>query len=97
MGIWPHTSENTVLSVECYAPTSTDITLQPGWNMVGLPSASAGNHGLPVEVTKIGYFNATMEYNVAYDYEPWNYTFEPGNGYWLYNDAPGPVVWTVEY
>ena len=46
-----------------------DITLYPGWNMVGLPSNSAGSQGLPAEVTGIGSFDATLEYNVAYSYD----------------------------
>ncbi len=97
MGLWIHMNANDTLTVEGYVPTSTDVTLYPGWNMVGLPSESSGNHGLPTEVTKVGYFNAATEYNLAYDYEPANYTFEPGQGYWIYNSAAEPVVWTVVY
>lgn len=97
MGLWIHATVNDTLTVTGTVPASTDITLYPGWNMVGLPSTSAGNHGLPVEVTRIGYFNATTEYNVAYDYEPWNYTFEASKGYWIHNPTAGNLVWTVNY
>ncbi len=97
MGIWIRMTNDTTLTVEGYVPTSTDITLYPGWNMVGLPSNTAGNHGLPSEITRIGYFDATQEYNMDYDYNPANFTFEPGQGYMLYNGADYSVVWTVEY
>ena len=65
--------------------------------MVGLPSEISGNHGLPMEITRIGYFHASMEYNVEYHYDPAIFIFEPGNGYLLYNDASYPVTWTVDY
>ncbi len=97
MGVWIRVTEDVTLTVEGYAPVSTDITLHPGWNMVGLPSQSAGNHDLPVEVTRIGYFDASDEYNLVYDYDPENFVFEPGQGYWIYNGADHSVVWTVEY
>lgn len=97
MGIWIRMVEDATLTVEGYQPTRTDITLYPGWNMVGLPSDTAGNHDLPEEVTRVGYFDPLAPNNLAYNYDPVNYTFEPGNGYWLYNGADVPVIWTVEY
>ncbi len=97
MGVWIRVTEYTTLTVEGYVPTSTDITLQPGWNMVGLPSAEAGDHGLPTEVTRVGYFDAAEEYNLAYMEDVDTFEFEPGNGYWIYNDADYSVVWTVDY
>ncbi len=97
MGVWIRMTEDATLTVEGYVPGSTDITLYPGWNMVGLPSARAGNHGLPTKVNRIGYFDTVQEYNVAYDYEPWNYTFEPGNGYWIYLAHTASVIWTADY
>ncbi len=97
MGIWIRMTVNDTLNVNGTTPTSTDITLYPGWNMVGLPSSTSGNHGLPADVSRIGYFNATATYNLAYNYEPGSFTFEPGQGYWLYLDHTQPVVWTVDY
>ncbi len=97
MGVWIRMTGNATLLLEGTAAMDTDITLYPGWNMVGLPSGTAGNHGLPPEVSRIGYFDATLEYNIAYDSEPWNFVFEPGHGYWVYNSADHNVVWTVEY
>ncbi len=97
MGVWISVTEDVILTVFGSIPESTDITLYPGWNMVGLPSESAGNHGLPTEVTRIGYFDASMEYNVAYNYDVAAFVFEPGRGYWVYNGADTPTIWTVEY
>ncbi len=97
MGMWIRMSATDTLTVEGYVPTSTDITLYSGWNMVGLPSSTSGNHGLPAEVTIVGYFDATAEYNLAYDHNSEAFVFEPGKGYWLYNSADEAVVWTVEY
>ncbi len=97
MGVWIRMTTNDVLMIEGYTPMSTDIILRPGWNMVGFPSSTAGNHELPYEVDRVGYFDASNGYNVAYDYDPANFVFEPGHGYWIYNLADYDVVWTVEY
>ncbi|MFO8109254.1 MAG: right-handed parallel beta-helix repeat-containing protein [Thermoplasmata archaeon] len=97
IGVWIRMIGNDTLTLVGDPPSSTNITLYPEWNMVGLPSKTAGNHGLPGEMTKVGYFDASAEYNLAYDYDPANFTFEPGQGYWVYNGANESVVWTVEY
>ncbi|MFO8109492.1 MAG: PQQ-binding-like beta-propeller repeat protein [Thermoplasmata archaeon] len=96
MGFWIHMANNETLTVLGSPPSSTTVKLEPGWNMVGYPSSKAGS-GVPAEVTKIGYFDATAEYNVAYDHDPANFTFEPGQGYWMYNGADSTVTWVVEY
>lgn len=97
MGIWISMVSNTTLTVEGTLPSSTEITLHPGWNMVGLPSSTSGNHGLPAEVTVVGYFDGAQPYNLAYDHEPATFVFNPGKGYWIYNPTGGTLVWTVDY
>ena len=97
MGLWIRMTGNATLTVEGYVPSITDVTLYPGWNIIGLPSESAGNHDLPPEVTRIGHFDASEEYNIAYTDDVAGYVFEPGQGYWVYNGAHEPVIWTVEY
>ncbi len=97
IGIWINVTSPANLTVTGYKPYRTWISLVPGWNMVGLPSESAGNHGLPVEVTVVGYFDGTAGYDVAYDYDPANFIFEPGNGYWIYNGASQVVYWIVDH
>lgn len=97
MGIWIHMNESDTLTIEGTVPTSTEITLQPGWNMVGYPSETAGNNGLPTEVTKVGYFNSSSEYNLNYHHDPGTFDFNPGEAYWIYNGADTSVIWTVDY
>lgn len=96
-GIWIRMTEDDTLTVEGYAPETTLITLYPGWNMVGLPSESEGNHDLPDEVTVIGYFDHTQTYNIAYDEQPGDYVFYPGHAYWVFNSDNDPVYWEIEY
>ncbi len=100
MGLWINMATGDTLTIEGTAPTSTDITLYPGWTMVGLPSSTADtgtNHGLPADVTIVGYFDGTQTYNIAYNYDPATFTFEPGQGYWIYNPTAGNLLWTVSY
>ncbi len=97
MGIWIMVTEDTTLSVEGMLPVSTTLHLEPGWNMVGLPSESPGNHGLPAQVVTIGYFHGAAPYNIAYTHDVADFVFEPGKGYWLFNGADHTVTWTVTY
>lgn len=97
MGLWIRVTEDTSIALRGLPTGFTDITLHPGWNMVGLPGSSPGNHGLPAEVSVVGYYMASEEYNIAYDHDAANFTFTPGQGYWLYNGAGYDVTWTVEY
>ncbi|MFO7792184.1 MAG: S8 family serine peptidase [Candidatus Saliniplasma sp.] len=97
MGVWIQMDVDDTLTVEGMEPTSTEITLNPGWNMVSYPSATANVGGTPEEVTIVGHFDASQNNNLAYDYDPDNFEFETGEGYYLYNDASEDVIWTVDY
>ncbi len=97
MGMWIYMNTEDNLTVRGTKPYRSWIKLEPGWNMIGFPSAEAGNNGLPVEVNKIGYFNASATYLLDYDYDPGNFTFEPGNGYCIYSSAPDTVIWKIDY
>lgn len=99
MGLWIHMTTNDTLTIVGERPTMTNITLQPGENMVGYPSAveRTANKILPSEVTRIGVFNASKEYNIQYISDLSNYTMKPGEGYWIYNSAGHEVEWNVEY
>lgn len=97
MGIWIRMTTDDTLTIQGYMPTRTRITIYPGWNMVGLPSTIYGNHGLPEEVSRIGYYDPLEEYNIAYDYDPTNFVFNPGNGYWLFNCKEHEAYWKIEY
>ncbi|MFO7992210.1 MAG: metallophosphoesterase [Thermoplasmata archaeon] len=97
MGIWIHMTENSNLAVTGDEPISADIILNPGWNMVGYPSSISSNNGLPTEVDKVGYFESSAEYNLAYDHAPSNFTFTPKEGYWIHNPTSSNLTWTVNY
>ncbi|MFO8110542.1 MAG: DUF6259 domain-containing protein [Thermoplasmata archaeon] len=97
MGLWIRVTEDTSIALRGLPTGLTDITLHPGWNMVGLPGGSPGNHGLPAEISVVGYYMASEDYNIAYDHDATNFTFTPGQGYWLYNGAGYEVTWTVKY
>ncbi|MFO8108991.1 MAG: M20/M25/M40 family metallo-hydrolase [Thermoplasmata archaeon] len=97
MGLWIRMTDDAVLTVEGTVPTSTTIILEPGWNMVGTPSESTGNHGLPEEVTCVGYFSGDEESNIAYTETVSTFELEPGLAYWVYNDEDEAVHWEVIY
>ena len=97
MGIWILMTGDDVLTIVGTEPTSTSIVLEPGWNLVGLPSGTSGNHGLPSEIGRIGYFQASEDYNVVYTTDVSSFVFEPGKGYWIHNPTESAVVWTVNY
>ncbi len=99
MGIWIKMTNNNTLTIEGTKPVMTNITLNPGWNMVGYPSSinQTANKTLPNEVTKIAVFDETEEYNINYVDDLTTVTMSPGNGYWLYNSESNPVIWSVDY
>ncbi len=96
MGVWIRMMEGAVLTIEGREPSATTIRLESGWNMVGLPSDSSGHHSLPSQITTVGYYHPSAHHNVAYE-DAAGFVFEPGKGYWLYNEADHSVLWTVEY
>ncbi len=99
MGIWIKMNTDAELTISGHTPTSTDITLYPGWNMVGYPSDTniIASDTLPAEVTKIGIFNKYAPYNVEYIYDLSTVALVRGQGYWVYNSADYSVIWTVDY
>ncbi|MFO7792531.1 MAG: N-acetylmuramoyl-L-alanine amidase [Candidatus Saliniplasma sp.] len=97
MGIWIQMNADDTLTVEGTEPTRTNITLDSGWNMVSYPSSTATVEGTPDKVTIVGYFDGAKDNNLAYSYDPQNFEFSPGEGYYLYNDADSEVTWTIEY
>lgn len=99
MGFWVHMTGDDTLMVGGYEPVSTNITLQPGWNMVGYPSETnrLASDVLPPEVSKIGVFNKWAPYNIEYIYDLSTEAMVAGRGYWVYNNANYSVISTVNY
>lgn len=86
MDFWIKVTDKVTLTFLGYPPGNTTLTFQPGWTMVSYPSSTALVEDIPDEVTKVGYFDASQEYNLSYDYGPANFGFSPGEGYWLYTE-----------
>ena len=100
MGVWIRVISANTLIIRGKAPSSTDITLYPGWNMIGYPSVQEGSNqdiDLIHEITTIGFFEPATTYNVGYTHDTMNFVFETNKGYWLYNIADYTVIWTVTY
>ncbi|MBS3817717.1 MAG: hypothetical protein KGY76_09175, partial [Candidatus Thermoplasmatota archaeon] len=99
MGIWVHMTENDNLTVKGNIPSPTDITLEPGWNLVGYPSktSAAADSVLPSQVTEIGTLDPTSPYNINYTTDLSSVTLSPNKGYWVYNSGSTSVTWTVSY
>lgn len=99
MGIWIQMNTDDNLTVNGTRPSSTSIPLYPGWNMVGYPSTvdRLASDSLPAEVSKIGVFNESNEYNLEYIYNLTAYTMKAGEGYWIYNDADHTVDWSIDW
>lgn len=95
MSFWIHLTGNDTLKVTGVQPSSTTIPLSPGWNMVGYMGDDniSADSSLPVEVTKMGVFDETEEYNVYYTTELSSVTLRGQRGYWVYNDADHTVDW----
>ncbi|MBS3817012.1 MAG: S8 family serine peptidase [Candidatus Thermoplasmatota archaeon] len=100
MGIWIQMNQDDTLTIVGDEPNNTTVNLQPGWNMLGMPINSTDNGSnlnIPTEVSKVGYFNASYGNNLNYTADVANFQFEPGEGYWIYNDAQSKVTWTIPY
>lgn len=96
-GLWIEMTENDTLTLLGTEPENTNITLEPGWNMVGYPSSTTSVGGVPEEITIVGYFDSEQDNNLAYDHDPDGFEFIPEKGYWLYNGADETLEWTVDY
>ncbi len=99
MGIWLHMTSDDVLTIQGVHPYRTKFTLGPGWNMVGYPSNTMrkASETLPSEVTKVGIFNSSNQYNLEYITNLSKLDLEPGKGYWIYNNAAEDIKWTIDY
>ena len=88
MGLWVLATRNMSFTVSGKQPDSSDITISPGWNLVGNPTEQVRD---PASV----YGN----YTVVWGYEDGQYqcytpdpgheitltSLKPGFGYWIYN------------
>lgn len=95
MGFWINMDAAATLTVVGTEPTTTDIPLYTGWNLIGYP-ADAGDD-LPGALDGIsGNYNLVMAYHAADTSDPWKLyepdvpdwvtdldQLDPGWGYWI--------------
>jgi hypothetical protein len=98
MGFWINITEADVnLSVWGMPPTTTNIQLYAGWNLVGYPTL---NNTLKVSeaffgtaADRVEVFDPAQPYNLIE--APPTYIMQPGEGYWV--RVPMDTVWTVDW
>ncbi|MCK5397389.1 MAG: S8 family serine peptidase, partial [Thermoplasmata archaeon] len=100
MGVWLHLTANdgtlTTSTVGDYSGSAIGITLQPGWNLVGYPSATGENAFdslLGLGVNWIGEYQAASPY-INDESDLTQVDLSEGNAYWIHVDAL--AVWTVD-
>ncbi len=98
-GYWIHLLNDTTLTVEGEKVLSSQIKLNPGWNMVGFPSndSRGASSTLPGEVTKIGIYNGSRQNHIEYTEELDQVILENGMGYWVFNSADETISWTLNF
>ncbi|GEM_PF-5078693 len=92
MGIWIKLDSHADLTVNGYVMDDICIPLNPGWNMVGY-SEYLGD--LPDEVSSIGYHESSAEYMVSYTDDVEGFSFNIGEGYWIFVEGDETVYWCV--
>ncbi|MCK4266445.1 MAG: hypothetical protein KAX31_04130, partial [Thermoplasmata archaeon] len=95
MGFWLHMLSAATLTVYGIPPSSTNITLYVGWNLVGYPTFNTTTT-VSDALAGTGYdgvegFNASAPYLISP--LPDTYVMTPGEGYWVH--VPSDVVWQV--
>jgi len=107
MGLWIRANEAVTLTVSGLAPSSTDIALRTGWNLVGYPSQTT--RPLTEALQSIqGKYDLIYAYDATDTADPWkkynvaappflNDLTEMGSGYGYWISVTEDCVWTVEY
>jgi hypothetical protein len=102
IGIWIHITQGPcTLHVEGNLTQVTEITLQPGWNLIGYPSLNATGmtvgdllNNPTVGIDRVeGYDGLNPPYYLK-ELAP-SYYLQPGEGYWVRVDSAQPVVLQV--
>jgi len=95
MGLWIRATEGVILTVSGSAPSSTDIPLYTGWNLVGHPSQTT--HTITEALASIdGKYDLVYAYDASDATDPWKKyntaapyflndltEMGPGWGYWI--------------
>jgi len=97
MAVWLHTTEACTLNVTGTVPTSTDIQLYSGWNLVGYPSYT--QRSIMTALAGTGYDRPIEGHDPGNPYHltqlPALYLMQPGEGYWIH--VPADTVWIIDW
>jgi hypothetical protein len=96
MGLWVNANSSCTLSVSGSHPSTTEIQLKTGWNLVGYPSGTSrlASATLPGEADMVSVFQAASPY--VQDFTDKSLvTMSQGNGYWVHVTAD--TVWTIDW
>lgn len=99
MGVWIKTTSYCVLSIDGTVPTTTEIQLMTGWNLVGYPSnlkvASEALAGTGADMISI-YDDTLPGSGSIRDYtDLTGVIMRPNFGYWVH--VPADTLWTVDW
>jgi len=96
MGIWINMLNPANLTVEGDEPTSTNIPLYAGWNLVSYPSLThdvVANALWGTGADSVEVFDPAEPYLIR-EVGP-TYLMQPGEGYWVH--VPADTIWTVDW
>ncbi|MBI5000787.1 MAG: hypothetical protein HZB92_04575 [Euryarchaeota archaeon] len=98
VGFWLNATEACVLNVTGAEPSSTQISLCAGWNLIGYPARddsaySVANLRTETGATIVEGFDAGTTYRTSPKAD--SYTLKKGEGYWVY--VPSATTWTVNW
>lgn len=95
MGLWVHTTQFCNLTVRGIVPTSTQINLYAGWNLVGYPTQTTetvGNALWGTGADRVEVFDPVSPYIKEAGA---TYVMKPGEGYWVHVSADS--TWTINW
>ena len=97
MGVWINITQPTVLTYYGDRPTTTNVDLKAGWNLVGYPSLT--EKSIADALLGTGYDRPVEGDDPAAPYYVTpltdSYMMKPGEGYWVH--VPADIVWTVDW
>ena len=104
MGFWIHMTDMAFLSVPGTLPSSVNISLHQGWNLVGWPTSRT----MPVDqalASIAGQFDLVYAFEASNDEDPWKVfapaasafasdlsVIKPLRGYWIHMTEPGTLT-----
>jgi hypothetical protein len=99
MGIWVHATAAGTLTVSGGVPSSTQVMLHAGWNLVGYPTLTTGMAAQDAlagtGADMIAVFDGAHPSLIRDVTDLSTVIMSPGCGYWVH--VPADVIWTVNW